>query len=90
MTTIVRSSPRALKIKLWKFDADRPLPRPKKPYRFPFLAMAVGESFYLDFAETCYRDVLEAKELASKLSRLHPYYFAVVKYDDKLEFARIA
>jgi hypothetical protein len=92
MYIIKKSSERALKIKAPVLKNKQPLPV-LISFEFPFKALSVGESFYLQYNENPYYKFSLVRERANRYNKKYAVHFAIIKHDDfpkRLEIARIS
>ena len=91
MYIVKQSSERALRIRPPKIKNETPLPSRLGP-EFPFKALAVGQSFYLQYCENIPYKFSLVKERINRYNKLYAVYFVAIKHNDapkRLEIARI-
>ena len=91
MYIVKQSSERALRIRPPKIKNETPLPS-NIGREFPFKALAVGQSFYLQYCENIPYKFSLVKERINRYNKLYAVCFVAIKHNDapkRLEIARI-
>ena len=91
MYIVKQSSERALRIRPPKIKNETPLPS-RIGSEFPFKALAVGQSFYLQYCENIPYKFSLVKQRINRYNKLYAVCFVAIKHNDapkRLEIARI-